>query len=347
VFALPVEQMAYYVTRSETLQQYDPSLRNIVLLSEHVDWMAGIQFYLKDVVNITRGHIDLLDSEWALTAISQAQFWKDIDLRDRGEGTLRGQVRSILSVDISAWDIKGSLLRKEAYNCTRSEIAREVWHQLKAALNRPGRVPVLTDEMLVDAGRPRSADELPPDSYYLDDSIVDRLDRKRQAIYDKFRSVHFSAAELLRKQANRGEASEASYMYGAPQELNAEPLLVNRVGSYRLRPTTKTAIANMFLAADYVRTNTHLATMEAANEAARAAVNEILTAAGSREPRCEIWPLAEPLEVFRRIDEVLFRRGQRFEDSYGDIPVRVAAGMATAATRVVSSAIDRLLTRKR
>ena len=55
-----------------------------------------------------------------------------------------------------------------------------------------------------------------------------------------------------------------------------------------------TAIENLMLASDYVRTFTDLATMEGANEAARRAVNGILAASGSRAPRCEVWPLREP-----------------------------------------------------
>src|SRR5215212_1310005 len=77
---------------------------------------------------------------------------------------------------------------------------------------------------------------------------------------------------------------------------NLEPLLVNTAGSWADRPDAVTRIPNLFLASDYVRTHTDLATMEAANEAARRAVNGILDATGSRE-RCEVWPLREP-QVF-------------------------------------------------
>src|SRR5205085_23101 len=117
IFALPVEQMAYYVHRSMTLKHYDPSLKTIPQLSEYVDWMAGVQFFVTSVVNITRGHIDLLDSEWSLTAISHVQFWKDFDVRRMGKGKAEGKVKSILSVDISAWDKKGRLRNKAAYDC--------------------------------------------------------------------------------------------------------------------------------------------------------------------------------------------------------------------------------------
>ena len=75
---------------------------------------------------------------------------------------------------------------------------------------------------------------------------------------------------------------------------NLEPLLINTAGSWSDRPNATTRIANLMLAADYVRTNTDLATMEGANEAARRAVNAILDATGSPAPRCAIFDLAEP-----------------------------------------------------
>ena len=77
-------------------------------------------------------------------------------------------------------------------------------------------------------------------------------------------------------------------------DLDAEPLLVNKAGRWNLRPTAHTGIANFFLASDYVRTNTNLATMEAANEAARRAVNGILDATNSSARECAIWPIYEP-----------------------------------------------------
>ena len=75
---------------------------------------------------------------------------------------------------------------------------------------------------------------------------------------------------------------------------NLEPLLVNTAGSWADRPDAVTRIPNLFLASDYVRTFTDLATMEAANEAARRAVNGILAAERSAAPPCAVWPLREP-----------------------------------------------------
>ena len=75
---------------------------------------------------------------------------------------------------------------------------------------------------------------------------------------------------------------------------NAEPLLINHVGSLALRPEAHTEIGNLFLAADDVRTYTDLATMEAANEAARRATNAILAVSGIAAPPCGLWEFDIP-----------------------------------------------------
>jgi hypothetical protein len=100
-------------------------------------------------------------------------------------------------------------------------------------------------------------------------------------------------------------------------ETNLEPLLVNDVGTLGLRPEASTRIPNLFLAADYIRTYTDLATMEGANEAARRAVNRILSEAGSTDSRCAVWPLYEPL-VFaplRFYDRIRFTMGLPWNES--------------------------------
>jgi len=76
--------------------------------------------------------------------------------------------------------------------------------------------------------------------------------------------------------------------------VNLEPLLINTAGSWESRPDAETDIENFFLAADFVRTYTDLATMEGANEAARRAVNGVLDACDSDASRCEVWKLREP-----------------------------------------------------
>jgi hypothetical protein len=108
---------------------------------------------------------------------------------------------------------------------------------------------------------------------------------------------------------------------------NREPLFINTAGSWGHRPDAVTGIENLFLAADYVRTNTDLATMESANEAARRAVNGILDATGAPAPRCRLWPLQEP-PLFRglqAIDRRRFAGGQ----GHALAPVLAAAPLLT------------------
>jgi uncharacterized protein with NAD-binding domain and iron-sulfur cluster len=279
VLALPLEQLAYYVNRTTMLTFLAPELRNVVRLARHMDWMAGIQFYLRTPLDIAPGHLVGMDSTWALTAIEQTQFWKDV--------AMPPGVRAILSVDIAAWDRRGRTVRKEAFNCTADEIAREVWAQLGEMLNKNNRLDVLRSEMLVDG------DLIEGVSYHLDDSIVDLRDRKKQAAYERARGVDFNTVDLVRQDGDAEHGTlDDGYMFGRRLRFNAEPLLVNRAGSHALRPEALTSIPNLFLAGDFVRTETDLACMEGANEAARRAVNGVLDAAGSREPRCEIWPFS-------------------------------------------------------
>jgi len=94
--------------------------------------------------------------------------------------------------------------------------------------------------------------------------------------------------------------------------VNHEPLLINTAGSWAHRPEAVSRIPNLFLAADYVRTHTDIATMESANEAARRAVNGILDAAGSNLERCGVWELDEPalFKPLQMLDRLRFLRGQ-------------------------------------
>lgn len=92
------------------------------------DWMVGIQYYLKRPADITHGHMTFIDSPWALTALTQAQFWEDRDFaRDYGDGS----VVDCLSVDISNWNAPGMLYGKPAKRCTPREISREVLAQIR------------------------------------------------------------------------------------------------------------------------------------------------------------------------------------------------------------------------
>jgi uncharacterized protein with NAD-binding domain and iron-sulfur cluster len=248
--AVPVEAMDKLLTTD--LLKIDPTLSYIQTLQPDTAWMTGIQFYLNVDVPITKGHVMYTDSPWALTSISQLQFWKNFNITDYGNGRVKG----LLSVDVSDWDTPG-LNGKIAKECTMEEIKDEVWLQLKNSLVTNGK-SLLTDEMLV--------------TWYLDRDIVFK---------DGFKTT------------------------------NEEPLLVNKVNTWPLRPEAYTGVPNFFLASDYVRTYTDLATMEGANEAARRAVNAILELEESSKPLCKIWQLHEPdlLATYRWYDKMRFKNG--------------------------------------
>jgi uncharacterized protein with NAD-binding domain and iron-sulfur cluster len=251
VLALPVERAREVIPADVAAAA--PELRGLASLK--TEWMNGIQYYLSEPAPLVAGHVNYLDSPWALTSVSQQQFWPAFPL---ATGFGDGSIQDVLSVDISNWTTKGIRYGKPAIECTAEEIADEVWQQIKAHLDN------VAGEDLPD--RIRS-------SWFLDPAIT-------------FPST--------------GQAS------------NDEPLLVNTAGSWFNRPDATTSIANLFLASDYVRTSTDLATMEAANEAARRAVNAILEKHRISEEPCEIFELEEPpyLEELRDLDVDRFASGQ-------------------------------------
>jgi uncharacterized protein with NAD-binding domain and iron-sulfur cluster len=244
------------------IMQADPALSGIIELSNDVSWMTGVQFYLNEVVTLNQGHIIFSDSPWAVTAISQLQFWKDFDISKYADG----KVKTILSCDVSEWDTAGILYNKPAKECTPEQIKNEVWAQMQRALMADGKCLLGKDHDLIHT------------------SFIDR-DIKFEGDY----------------------ASK-----------NKEPLLVNKVDTWRLRPNSYTYISNLFFAADYVRTHTDLATMEGANEAARRAVNNIIVASGVKQPLCEIWDLHEPwiFHLLRRRDFLRYQKGLKWQKKF-------------------------------
>src|SRR5262249_8827953 len=122
-------------------------------------------------------------------------------------------------------------------------------------------------------------------------------------------------------------------LHEGASDTNEEPLLVNLVNTWALRPEAVTRIPNLFLAADYVRTYTDLATMEAANEAARRAVNGILQASRTSARQCELWKLHEP-EIFapwRALDLMRYQQGLPWDDTL----VRLGLAMLDVAQEAV------------
>ncbi|WP_254768803.1 hydroxysqualene dehydroxylase [Salinilacihabitans rarus] len=141
VLAVPVEAARRLVTPE--IAATAPSLADL----DRIDtaWMNGVQFYLAEDVPTVEGHGVYYDSPWALTSISQRQFWEEFDRYD-GDGAVGG----VLSVIISEWDRPGIVYEKPARECTREELAAEVWAQLKAHLDGGPADAALADENLLE-----------------------------------------------------------------------------------------------------------------------------------------------------------------------------------------------------
>jgi len=122
--------------------------------------------------------------------------------------------------------------------------------------------------------------------------------------------------------------------HGAALE-NHEPLFINEIGTHDVRPLAYTEIPNLFLASDYVRTNTDLATMEGANEAARRAVNAILLRTGSSAPRCQLWEMRMPrtLAPLRWFDRRRFLKGLPWDERF-PLLVRIASAIVHLVERI-------------
>ena len=97
--------------------------------------MNGIIFYLSESIDVVKGHCTYSDAPWALTSISQLPVWENYDIEHRGHGN----VKAILSVDVSNWNENGIKYGKKASECTINEIKEEVWLQLKRSLNQKGK----------------------------------------------------------------------------------------------------------------------------------------------------------------------------------------------------------------
>ena len=153
VCALPVEVATTLMT--DEMKAVDPRLASLEFLQTR--WMNGVMFYLARDVPLVHGHVIYIDSPWALTSISQAQFWPGVDLAARGNG----QVHGILSVDVSEWEQPGMLYGKPAMQCSKSEIVAEVWAQLKAHLDVGGDRPLQDGDRVGSSSTPTSATPTP------------------------------------------------------------------------------------------------------------------------------------------------------------------------------------------
>ena len=179
ICAMPSERAAELM--SPAVVAADPKLADIARLRQ--DWMTGLVFFLREPFPLVHGHVNYVDSPFAVTSISQQQFW-DVDLRGYGDG----QARESFSTILSDWDTPGVLYGKTAKQCTEQELVDETWAQIKRHVNDTGGT-VLRDDMLhswlldpaiLDPGTPQVANDEPlfiqqPGSWRLRPDSVTRI----------------------------------------------------------------------------------------------------------------------------------------------------------------------------
>ncbi|MYR08882.1 NAD(P)-binding protein [Gordonia sp. SID5947] len=140
VASMPLDRLRPLL--SPSLLAADPSLAGIRELED--DWMVGIQYFLSRRSDMPPSHIAALGTPWALTGLFQARPW-DVDFaKTYGDG----RVRDCLSIDISDWEKPGILYGKPAKQCSKREIAREVWAQMSRAMNSGGKKILRSEEIV-------------------------------------------------------------------------------------------------------------------------------------------------------------------------------------------------------
>jgi len=128
-------------------------------------------------------------------------------------------------------------------------------------------------------------------------------------------SIHLAAHDIfpLNKSNLLGYSLDPDLHWENGVLINDEPLLVNTINSYQYRPDSNTSIPNFFLASDFIRTVTDIASMEAADDSGRLAVNSILKSDGRSDFVKlfeEDWPHNLVLDELRSIDLERWKKGE-------------------------------------
>ena len=270
------------------------------LFSLEFGWMNGIVYHLDrredfPVLDaLPEGHLLCLESEWALTAVVQSRHWS---AEARGAGR-------VLSVNVSDW-FRPSARGMPARFGNLDEVSREVVRQLRR------HIPELEE---VEFPHPGDPDVAARWRVLVDPALADETAAPG--------SGGPVAPPLVRPNGRRSPAPGTTTRLGLLENLpllNDERLLINTVGSWMNRPCASTAVPNLLLAGDYIRSHTDFASMEAACEAARWAAVAICGREGVRpsgalaDAERELVPFRVPAEIrpmvagLRALDRVAHR----------------------------------------
>lgn len=240
--------------------------------------LAGIQYYFAEDIQWVHGHTYYPDSDWGLSSISQALFWREkLDLADGYRGTL--------SVCIASWYKKSRRTGKCAWESSPDEIAREVWEQIMQGLrNRSARPAAPADERA-----PELPFAEPPEPLF----------------------YHLDANLRFRDDGRGGVASnESPLLINRPDEWKARP---GEPGRYAII-LDRLAFAGTYMKT-YTRLTTMEAANESARHAVNAILRdaERIQPTGRNGNLCSTWPLEEreieDLKLLRDLDARLAERG--------------------------------------
>jgi uncharacterized protein with NAD-binding domain and iron-sulfur cluster len=248
--------------RNYIISEIDTSLQHLDELIHSLDWMNGVVFYLCCDAPVIDGHITFSKSAWAMTAISQNQFWNSYSLP-----TVNGKyVKTILSVVISDWHTQDENGRTAKSYDNEDELIAAAWaHVVKTefdVFDENGNIrPIQKDDMLCG---------------YLTETIVKHPQMNQQTGFPELNTDNFGRLSENDLERLRDWTLQRLIEKRRSPLITDEPLLINKIGTWSRRPQSYTRLENLFLASDYIKTETDLATMEAANEAAKRAVNNII-----------------------------------------------------------------------
>jgi hypothetical protein len=278
VAAVPVEVMAGFLKENgiwTDLAELAPELKKIDVLKSHTEWMNSIVFYLKGSPTTIAGHSVYVDTPFALSSIFQERHWSaEYPLSGFGAGNLT----AICSVIASNW------LDTEA-----------------------------NDHRIPNGGFGRISGKSAADTIFNNSNFLVGKQKLIEEVWEDLKSSLRIDGKSLLKDANLEFAYiDPAIAFENGKVINREPLLVNRKNSLHLRPLATTCIPNFFLAGDYIKTNTDLATMESACEAGKQAVNGILDQEHHPSRRCAIYPLKRlaAFAALRFIDQLRYKRSR-------------------------------------
>ncbi|MFP2925176.1 NAD(P)-binding protein [Pyxidicoccus sp. 3LG] len=219
--------------------------------------LTGIQFFFPSSVRLAEGYLYFLDAPWGLSAINSQQYWATPPTFDQdGFG-------AVLSVDIGNWVLEG---QKGPSDCSRHDIAQEVWQQIKTA-TQEHNAPL-------PHARQRAFTLPDPAWYFMDRFITFGEDKARGGKERPMKNLSPYLIPIVGDWDRR-----PGFEPWDPLDLRRkrEPDTALPAGLWQAEHGGYPVHwGQLVFAGTYLKTFTRMTTMESANESARHAVNAIL-----------------------------------------------------------------------